>query len=141
MATWNLDLQQTEDAAPTATPPYQETIANLQAQMSHVLTGNAEVARRWVYGCGQMMTELMDFSGRRMQANFEILRRTAHCKDPGEALRIQWSGVETAVRSCAEEGGRLYSLCNKIGEDCMMAFDAPDDATADTQPKTPRAAA
>jgi hypothetical protein len=140
MATQKPEQQQTSDAAAAMTAPFQETVANMQAQMAQVMTGNAELARRWMDGWARMMTELMDFSGRRMQANFETLERAARCQDPGEALRTQMTGVETAIRVYADEAGRLYTLCSKTGEDCLKAFDAHDDATAEPRPETRHAA-
>ncbi len=140
MATRKSEQQQTSDAAAAMTVPFQETIVSMQAQMAQVMTGNAELARRWMDGWARMMTELMDFSGRRMQANFETLERAARCQDPGEALRTQMTGVETAIRVYADEAGRLYTLCSKTSEECMKAFDPHDDATADTHPETRHAA-
>ena len=140
MATRKSEHQQTTDAA-AMTASYQETMASMQAQMARVLTGNAELARRWMDGWARMMTELLDFSGRRMQANFETLERAVRCQDPGEALRTQMSGVETAIRVYADEAGRLYTLWSKTGEDCMKTFDAhDDDGSANDQHETRHAA-
>jgi hypothetical protein len=141
MTTRKQDHQQTSDAAAAMTAPFEETMAGMQAQMAQVMTGNAELARRWMDGWARMMTELMDFSGRRMQANFETLERTARCQDPGEALRMQMSGVETAIRVYADEAGRLYTLCSRTSEACMKAFDADGDAPADSGHQDTRQAA
>jgi hypothetical protein len=141
MTTRKSEQQQTSDAAAAMTAPFEETLAGMQAQMAQVMTGNAELARRWMDGWARMMTELMDFSGRRMQANFETLERTARCQDPGEALRMQMSGVETAIRVYADEAGRLYTLYSKTSEECMKAFDADGDASADSAHQEPRQAA
>lgn len=136
--------QQTSDAAAAMTAPLEQTMASVQSQMAQVMTGNAELARRWMDGWARMMTELMDFSGRRMQANFETLERAARCQDPGEALRTQMSGVETAIRVYADEAGRLYTLCSKTGEDCIKAFDgntgAGDDTGSEQQTQSRQAA-
>lgn len=139
MTTRKSEQRQTSDAA-AMTAPIQDTMVSMQVQMAQVMTGNAELARRWMDGCARMMTELMDFSGRRMQANFETLEQAARCQDPGEALRTQMTGVQTAIRVYADEAGRLYTLCSKTGEDCMKAFDADDDAAADTRQETRHAA-
>jgi hypothetical protein len=140
MATRKSEHQQTADVA-AMTASYQETMARMQAQMAGVLTGNAELSRRWMDGWARMMTELMSFSVRRMQDNFETLERTARCRDPGEALRMQMSGVETAIRVYADEAGRLYTLCSKTGEDCMKAFDAHGEHGAVNRPHETRPAA
>jgi hypothetical protein len=140
MATRKSEHQQTTDVA-AMTASYQETMARMQAQMAGVLTGNAELSRRWMDGWARMMTELMSFSVRRMQDNFETLERTARCRDPGEALRMQMSGVETAIRVYADEAGRLYTLCSKTGEDCMKAFDAHGEHGAVNRPHETRHAA
>ena len=140
MTTRKQDHQQTSDAA-AMTAPLEQTMASVQSQMAQVMTGNAELARRWMDGWARMMTELMDFSGRRMQANFETLERTARCQDPGEALRMQMSGVETAIRVYADEAGRLYTLCSRTSEACMKAFDADGDAPADSAHQETRQAA
>lgn len=123
MATRKTEQQQTSDPAAAMTAPLEQTMTSVQSQMAQVMTGNAEFARLWMDGWARMMTELMDFSGRRMQANLETFERAARCQDPGEALRTQMSGVETAIRVYADEAGRLYTLCSKTGEDCIKAFD------------------
>ena len=140
MAKRKSEQQQTSDAAAAMTAPLEQTMASVQSQMAQVMTGNAELARRWMDGWARMMTELMDFSGRRMQANFETLERAARCQDPGEALRTQMSGVETAIRVYADEAGRLYTLCSKTGEDCIKAFDAHGDGQADPRHEARHAA-
>lgn len=144
MATRKFEQQQTSNAAAAMTAPLEQTMASVQSQMAQVMTGNAELARCWMDGWARMMTELMDFSGRRMQANFETLERAARCQDPGEALRAQMSGVETAIRVYADEAGRLYTLCSKTSEDCIKAFDgnagAASDAGAAQQTQTRQAA-
>ena len=141
MTTRKTEQQQTSNAAAAMTAPLEETMAGMQAKMTQMMTGNAELARRWMDGWARMMTELMDFSGRRMQANFETLERTARCQDPGEALRMQMSGVETAIRVYADEAGRLYTLCSKTSEECMKAFDADGDAPGDSDHQETRQAA
>jgi hypothetical protein len=120
--------------------PVGETVASMQSQMAQVMSGNAELARRWMDGWARMMTELMDFSGKRMQAQFETMERAARCQDPAEALRTQMSGVETAIRVYADEAGRLYTLCSETGENCMKAFDSANDADKATQTETREAA-
>ncbi|WP_200342677.1 phasin family protein [Rhodovibrio sodomensis] len=140
MTTRKTDQKQGSEAA-AVTMPVDATMAGMQTRMAQMMTGNAELARRWMDGWARMMTELLDFSGRRMQANFETLERTARCQDPGEALRMQMSSVETAVRVYADEAGRLYELCSKTSEDCIKAFDGAHDETTQAPRPEPRQAA
>lgn len=122
MASRKSDTKQADDAA-VMLAPFQDTVTSLQSQMAQMMTGNAEIARRCMDGWVSLMTELMDFSGRRLQDNLDTLERTTRCQDPGEALRLQMSGIQTTIRVYADEAGRLYTLCSQTGEDCLKAFD------------------
>ncbi|MBK1698141.1 phasin family protein [Rhodovibrio salinarum] len=139
MATRKSESQQTSDAA-AMMAPFQDTMTSMQSQVARMMTGNAELARRWMDGWSRVMTELMDFSGRRLQDNLDTLERAARCNDPGEALRMQMSGLESTVRVYADEAGRIYDLCSKTGQECMDAFDDNGDA-AGTKPSPSRHAA
>jgi hypothetical protein len=128
MANRKSDTAPADDPAAAMMFPFQETIAGMHAQMAQMMTGQSELARRWMEGWTSVLTELMDFSGKRLQQNFETLELTARCQDPQEALRLQMSGLETTIRLYADEAGRLYTLCSRTGADCLKAFD-------DTQPQ------
>jgi hypothetical protein len=127
MPAQNAEREQNQDSVTRTTAQMEETMAGAQTQLTRMMTGNAELARVWMDGWSRMMTELMDFSGRRLRDNVEALERTARCQDPAEALRMQMSGLENTVRVYADEAGRIYNLCSQTGEECLKALDSDNE--------------
>lgn len=124
MAKSTLDTQQIPEVATDELVRMQETLDGMQQQMMRAMTGNAELTRRWMNGWSRVAGELMDFTGNRLQETMTAWQESARCQDPGEAMRLYMSRVETTIRLSVDEAGRLYALCSETSEDCLDAVNA-----------------
>lgn len=127
----------------TMTASMQATTDGMQDQMARVMRGNAEVGQRWLEGCGRLMSELVSFSGTRMQQDLRTLQQATACKDAGEAMQLQMTGLQDMMRAYMDEAGKLYTMWTEVGDSCARAFEAaPKSANeAGSKPRSSKSSA